>query len=45
MPTWAGVQTQAFTAGLGIVELSAAFLFAFLIGFVLLRRLFTSAGI
>jgi hypothetical protein len=44
MPAWAGVNTDAFTAGFGIVEITAAVLFAFLIGFVMVRRLLRAAG-
>jgi hypothetical protein len=39
MPAWAGVSTDAFIAGFGIVELTMATVFALLIGFVVLRKL------
>jgi hypothetical protein len=45
MPSWAGVQADAFVAGFGIVEMTAAILFAFLISFVMVRRLITAAGL
>jgi hypothetical protein len=45
MPTWAGINPDAFMAGFGIVELVAAFLFAFLISFVMVKRLLRAAGI
>jgi heme/copper-type cytochrome/quinol oxidase subunit 2 len=44
-PSWSGVNSDAFTAGFGIVELVAGFLFAFLISFVMVRRLLTAAGL
>lgn len=45
MPSWAGVPVDAFMAGFGIVEMAAAFLFAFLISFVLVRRVLAWAGL
>jgi len=47
MPSWAGIDSgaaAAFTAGLGIVEWSAAVLFAFLISWVMVRALLRAAG-
>lgn len=47
MPSWAGLGSDAvsaFMAGFGIVELAGAFMFAFLIGFVMLKKLITAAG-
>jgi hypothetical protein len=45
VPPWAGVNTDAFVAGFGIVEMTGAFLFVFLIGFVMVRRLIHAAGL
>ena len=45
MPAWAGVNADAFTAGFGICELGAAILFAFLISWVMFRRLLSAAGL
>lgn len=47
MPSWAGIDSgavAAFTAGFGIVEWSAAVLFVFLLGWVMLRKLLSAAG-
>jgi hypothetical protein len=48
MPSWAGLDSgasSAFTAGLGICEMGMAILFAFLVSWVMLRRLLTAAGL
>ncbi len=45
MPSWAGIDPNAFIAGFGIVEWSAAVLFAFLISFVMVKRLLRAAGV
>lgn len=44
MPVWAGVNADAFEAGFGIALFAMAILFAFLIGFVMLRKIISAAG-
>lgn len=45
MPDWSGVQPQAFIAGFGIVELTAATLFAFLVSVHMVKKLIAAAGL
>jgi hypothetical protein len=45
LPTWSGLDPGAFIAGFGIAEWTGAVLFAFLISFVMVRKLLSAAGL